>query len=112
VAVKTAEGHTEAEVLRLTASVERASEHPLADAIVNEAKERGIQITDVQDFDSPVGKSVLGTVDGKKVLLGKATFLRSQGIDTSAMEAEAERQRGEGAPSSTWPSTASSRPTA
>jgi Cu+-exporting ATPase len=97
VAVVPAEGITDAEVLRLAASVERASEHPLADAIVNEAKDRGIQTTDVQDFDSPVGKGALGTVEGKKVLLGNAAFMRSQGVDTSAMESEAERQRGEGA---------------
>ena len=97
VAVKAAKDFTEAEVLRLAASVERASEHPLADAIVNEAKDRGIQTADVQDFDSPVGKGALGTVEGKKVLLGNAAFMRSQGVDTSAMESEAERQRGEGA---------------
>jgi Cu+-exporting ATPase len=97
IAVKAAQDYTEAEVLRLAASVERASEHPLADAIVNESKDRGIQTADVQDFDSPVGKGALGTVEGKRVLLGNAGFLRSQGIDTSAMEAEAERQRGEGA---------------
>ncbi len=97
VAVKAAQDYSESEVLRLAASVERASEHPLADAIVNEAKERGIPAADVQDFDSPVGKGALGTVDGKKVLLGNAAFMRSQGVDVSAMEPEAERQRGEGA---------------
>ena len=97
VAVVSAGSYSEAEVLRLAASVERASEHPLADAIVNEAKERGIQTTDVQEFDSPVGKGALGTVESKKVLLGNAAFMRSQGVDTSAMESEAERQRGEGA---------------
>jgi P-type Cu+ transporter len=97
VAVIPAQGITDAEVLRLAASVERASEHPLADAIVNEAKDRGLQTADVQDFDSPVGKGALGTVNGKKVLLGNAAFMRSQGVDTSAMESEAERQRGEGA---------------
>jgi Cu+-exporting ATPase len=97
VAVVPANGYSEAEVLRLAASVERASEHPLADAIVNEAKDRAIQTTDVQDFDSPVGKGALGSVEGKKVLLGNATFLRSRGVDVSAMESEAERQRGEGA---------------
>lgn len=64
---------------------------------MNEAKERGIQTTAVQDFESPVGKGALGTVEGKKVLLGNAAFMRSQGVDTSPMEAEAERQRGEGA---------------
>ena len=97
VAVLPAGSYSDTEVLRLAASVERASEHPLADAIVNEAKERGIQTSDVQDFDSPVGKGALGAVEGKKVLLGNASFMRSQGVDTSAMETEAERQRGEGA---------------
>jgi Cu+-exporting ATPase len=97
VTVVSAGGYSVTEVLRLAASVERASEHPLADAIVNEAKDRSIQIADVQEFDSPVGKGALGTVEGKKVLLGNASFMRSQGVDTSAMEAEAERQRGEGA---------------
>ena len=84
-------------MLRLAASVERASEHPLADAIVNEAKERNVQTTNVQDFDSPVGRGALGTVEGRKVLLGNAAFMRSQGVDTAALETEAERQRGEGA---------------
>jgi Cu+-exporting ATPase len=97
VAVVPSAGYSEAEVLRLAASVERASEHPLADAIVNEAKDRGIQTTGVQDFDSPVGKGALGTVEGRKVLLGNAAFMRSQGVDMSALEAEAERQRSEGA---------------
>ncbi|WP_063994903.1 heavy metal translocating P-type ATPase [Bradyrhizobium sp.] len=97
VAVAPVAGYSDSDVLRLAASVERASEHPLADAIVNEAKARGIQTSEVQDFDSPVGKGALGTVEGKKVLLGNAAFMRSQGVDTSAMEAEAERQRGEGA---------------
>jgi len=97
VAVVSAAGYSEAEVLRLAASVERASEHPLADAIVKEAKDRRIQTTDVQDFDSRVGKGALGTVEGKKVLLGNASFLHSQRVDTSSLESEAERQRGEGA---------------
>ena len=97
VAVVPTAGYAEADILRLAASVERASEHPLADAIVNEARDRGVQSADVRDFDSPAGKGALGTVEGKKVLLGNAAFLRSQGVDTSALEAEAERQRGEGA---------------
>ena len=97
VAILPVANQSEAAVLRLAASVERASEHPLANAIVNEAKDRNIQTTDVEDFDSPVGRGASGTVEGRKVLLGNATFLRSQGIDTSALEAEAERQRGEGA---------------
>lgn len=97
VAIATTFGYSEAEVLRLAASVERASEHPLADAIVNEAKERGVQITNVRDFEAPAGKGARGTVEGRKVLLGNAAFLRSQGVEISGLEAEAERQRGEGA---------------
>ena len=97
VAVIPTNGYSESDVLRLAASVERASEHPLADAIVNAARERDLPTTDVQDFDSPVGKGALGTVEGKKVLLGNATFLSSEGVDTSSLESEAERQRGEGA---------------
>ncbi|MFN5449659.1 heavy metal translocating P-type ATPase [Bradyrhizobium sp.] len=97
VAIVPVSGYSEADVLRLAASVERASEHPLADAIVTAAKDRGIQTADVKDFDSPVGRGALGTVEGKKILLGNATFLRSEGVDTSALESEAERQRGEGA---------------
>jgi Cu+-exporting ATPase len=97
VAVVPIHGMTDIEVLRLAASVERASEHPLADAIIKEAHDRKIQTTDVQDFDSPVGRGALGTVEGKKVLLGNSAFIRSQGVDTSGMETEAERQRGEGA---------------
>jgi Cu+-exporting ATPase len=97
VAVIPAAGYSETELLRLAASVERASEHPLADAIVKEANDRSIQTTDVQDFDSPVGRGALGTVEGRKIVLGNAAFMRSQGIDSSALEPEAERQRGEGA---------------
>jgi Cu+-exporting ATPase len=97
VAVMPTAGYTEIEVLRLAASVERASEHPLADAIVNEAKQRNIEITEAQDFDSPAGKGAQGTVEGKDILLGNATFMRSKEVDASALQAEAERQRGDGA---------------
>ncbi len=65
-------GFAEDEVLRLAASVERASEHPLAQAIVAEAAARGLATTAVSDFDSPVGKGVYGTVDGRRVVLGNA----------------------------------------
>src|SRR5215212_7408645 len=74
-AVVPAQGFTEAEVLRLAASVERASEHPLAVAIVKAAEERGIGTTPVVDFDSPTGKGALGTVEGRKIVLGNAAFL-------------------------------------
>ena len=96
-AVVPAQGFTEAEVLRLSASVERASEHPLAVAIVKAAEERGIGTTSVADFDSPTGKGALGTVEGRKVVLGNAAFLREQGVDASALSDQADTLRQDGA---------------
>jgi Cu+-exporting ATPase len=84
-------------VLRLAASAEKASEHPLALAIVAAAAERKIALSEVLDFDSPTGKGVVGTVEGRKLALGNARFLGELGIDTAALEGEAERLRQEGA---------------
>ena len=83
--------------LRLAASVEQASEHPLALAIVAAARERGLAIAAVSDFDSPTGKGVVGVVDGRRVSLGNARFLREIGVDTARLESEAERLRQDGA---------------
>src|SRR5215211_6894406 len=96
-AVVPAQGLTEAEVLRLSASVERASEHPLAVAIVRAAEERGIATVPVSDFDSPTGKGALGIVDGRKVVLGNTTFLAEQGIDVTPLAAQADELRRDGA---------------
>jgi Cu+-exporting ATPase len=96
-AVVPAQGLTEAEVLRLSASVERASEHPLAVAIVRAAEERGIATVPVSDFDSPTGKGALGTVEGRKVVLGNAAFLSEQGMDASALADQADKLRQDGA---------------
>jgi Cu+-exporting ATPase len=85
------------ELLRIAASVERASEHPLAHAIVNEAKARNLNLADVRDFDSPSGKGALGWVEGKCVTLGNAAYLKERGIDTSEFEFEANRLRENGA---------------
>nr|HAQ95355.1 hypothetical protein [Afipia sp.] len=68
VAVIAADGFDRGELLRLAASVERASEHPLAFAILNAAKEESIELRDVQNFDSPAGKGATGTVGGRKVV--------------------------------------------
>jgi Cu+-exporting ATPase len=87
----------EAEILRLAASVERASEHPLADAIVRAAKERQLTLGQVEGFDSPTGKGATGKVDGKTIVLGNAKYLTSIGIDTASRDSEAERLRGDGA---------------
>jgi Cu+-exporting ATPase len=97
VAIVTAAGFDEADVLRLAASVEAASEHPLATAIVAAAQERKLGAAPVKDFDSPTGKGVLGMVAGRQVSLGNARFLATLGIDTAALESEAERLRQEGA---------------
>jgi Cu+-exporting ATPase len=83
--------------LRLAASVERASEHPLADAIVRAAGERNLELGKVDEFDSPTGKGATGKVDGKIVLLGNSNFLTSLGIETQSLDEQAERLRGDGA---------------
>ena len=88
---------TEAEALRLAASVERASEHPLAAAIVAAAAERGIAPADVTDFNSPTGKGVLGTVAGRKIAIGQTKFLAELGIEATVLESDAARWRGDGA---------------
>lgn len=97
VAIVPASGFEETEILRLAASVEQASEHPLADAIVRAAKERKLSLGKVQDFDSPTGKGAIGKVDGKRIALGNAKYLASIGADTGALDAESERLRGDGA---------------
>lgn len=97
VQVETAPGFTTDEVLRKLASVERASEHPLALAIVMDAQERKLALSPVTDFDSPVGKGVVGTVEGESVVSGSARFLAEHSIATSALDRAAEQQRQEAA---------------
>ena len=97
VAIVSATGGSEAEVLRLAASVERASEHPLATAIVAAAAERGIALAEVANFDSPTGKGVVGTVDGREVALGNDKFLAERGVRAISLAADAERLRRDGA---------------
>jgi Cu+-exporting ATPase len=96
VLIVAAPGFQEAEILKLAASVERASEHPLADAIVRAAKAQNLELGKVEDFDSPTGKGASGKVDGKIVLLGNANFLTSLGIQTQSLDNEGERLRGDG----------------
>jgi Cu+-exporting ATPase len=97
VAIVAAPGFDETEMLRLAASAETASEHPLAMAIVAAAAERKLPLSTVSDFDSPTGKGVLGTVDGRKLALGNTRFLREVGVDTASLDSEADRLRAEGA---------------
>ncbi|MCC2654125.1 MAG: copper-translocating P-type ATPase [Microvirga sp.] len=96
-AVVPAPGLSEAEVLRLSASVERASEHPLAVAIVAAAEKRGLPTAPVSEFDSPTGKGAFGTVEGRKVVLGNAAFLQEHGVEVSALAGQADKLREDGA---------------
>src|SRR5215204_5347527 len=96
-AVVPAEGFTEKQILRLAASVERASEHPLAVAIVKAAEERGIGTGPVADFDSPTGKGAQGRIEDRQVVLGNAAFLREHAVDTSGVAKQADKLREEGA---------------
>ncbi|MBX3595244.1 MAG: heavy metal translocating P-type ATPase [Sphingomonas sp.] len=91
-----APGQNEAELLRLAASVERASEHPLGEAIVRAADERGLRLAEVAAFDAPIGRGVTGTVEGRKLLLGGPRLMRENGIDLATLAEPAEALRGEG----------------
>ena len=92
-----ADGFAEPELLRLAASVERASEHPLAVAIVVAAETRGIATAPVSGFDSPTGKGAFGTVDGRRVVLGNANFLAENGVDVGPLAKAADDLRRDGA---------------
>lgn len=96
-ALKAVGGFDEAELLRLAATLERASEHPLAAAIVAAAQERGIVLGEAREFDSPVGKGVTGTVNDRKLVIGSHRIMAEAGADLSALVAESEALRGEGA---------------
>ena len=87
----------ETELLRLAAGVERASEHPLAQAVLTAANERGLAIPEVSEFDSPVGRGVHGLVEGHTVALGSATFMASRNLDPSPLANQADRLRQGGA---------------
>jgi len=96
-AIVAADGIKEDDLLRFAAGVERASEHPLAVAIVSAAEARGIAIPQVASFDSPSGKGALGTVEGRTITLGNLPFMKDQGIDTSVLATRADELRVEGA---------------
>jgi Cu+-exporting ATPase len=97
VATVVAAGFQDDDILRLAASVERASEHPLADAIVRAARERNLALGKVDAFDSPTGRGATGKVDGKTILIGSSTYLASLQIETNALQHQGERLRGDGA---------------
>jgi P-type Cu+ transporter len=97
VAIVPAEDHDEAALLKFAASLERASEHPLAAAMVAAARARNIEPLPVANFDAPSGKGVLGTVEQRSVLVGNDKFLADQGVAIGVLQDEAERLRREGA---------------
>ncbi|MCP3053840.1 histidine--tRNA ligase [Aurantimonas marianensis] len=96
VAVLPESGDDEDEVLRLAASLERGSEHPLAEAIVTGAEERGISLAKAEEFEAVTGKGVKGVVDGKPVALGNAKLLADGGVDGGGLSESANARRDEG----------------
>ena len=96
VAVLPEAGHDEAEVLRLAASLERGSEHPLAEAIVRGAEERNVAFADAEDFEAITGKGVKGTVGGKAVALGNLALITDMGLQSGDLTAKANARRDEG----------------
>ena len=96
-AIVPAAGFGSDEVLRLAASLERSSEHPLASAILAAAREKQLALADVVDFDAPPGKGVVGKIEGRAVAVGNTRFLGEHGIDLASVADEAEKLRRDGA---------------
>ena len=96
-AIEPTSGFAEEEILRLAASLERKSEHPLGQAIVEAAEQRELSLVEAVDFDSPTGKGVVGKVNGKTIRIGNASFLAESGVDTKAVADNADRLRRDGA---------------
>jgi P-type Cu+ transporter len=90
-------GFGEDEVLRLAASLERASEHPLGAAIVGAAAERNLELAEAAAFDAPAGKGVTGEIEGRKLVVGNSDFLEASGIGIADLATEADTLRQEGA---------------
>jgi len=96
VSVVALDGVDEATLLRLAATLERGSEHPLAAAIIKGAEERGLELAEASDFDSVTGKGVKGRVDGRDVALGNAALMDSLGVDAGHLTQQAEALRADG----------------
>lgn len=97
VAIEPAEGVESARLLQLAASLERASEHPLAAAITGHAEDQGTALLDTSGFQAEAGRGVTGTVDGHKVALGNRALMEGLGIDAAKLDQSAQQRRGEGA---------------
>jgi Cu+-exporting ATPase len=96
-AIVAAAGLSEAEILPLAASLERSSEHPLAAAIVQAAKDRGLTLREPTEFASVTGKGVTGKIDGRAVALGNAKLMADLGIKFGDLDRRADELRGDGA---------------
>jgi Cu+-exporting ATPase len=92
----TVEGFTEEKLLTLAASLEQGSEHPLAHAIVMAAKDKSLNLSSAKGFDSPTGKGVIGSVDGRDVALGNVMLMKDQSVDISSLSEQADELRSEG----------------
>ncbi|MDP1699278.1 MAG: heavy metal translocating P-type ATPase [Xanthomonadaceae bacterium] len=92
-----ADGFSEDEVLHLAASLDQGSEHPLAEAIVAEARRRELRLQTAEAFESATGIGVRGVVNGRKLAIGNSELMRDAGVDPTAMHATAEALRDEGA---------------
>lgn len=89
-------GVDEKEALRYAATLERSSEHPLAEAVVDRAQQENISLSEVDHFKALTGKGIEGEIDNKKIVLGSEQFLDSLDISTGMMASEADQLRGEG----------------
>lgn len=96
VALESAQGFDSARLLGLAAGLERGSEHPLAEAVLDGAKERGIPAVEVEDFHSHTGKGVTGRAEGRLLALGGPALMSEQGVDVLSIAEEAEQHRGAG----------------
>ena len=94
-AVAAAAGFSEDEVLRLAASLERGSEHPLAAAIVSAAGAKGLNLAPAEGFQSVTGKGVIGRIEGRRVALGSPALLNDLEIDAASLQARADAARAE-----------------
>ena len=96
IAILPSEDTTEDEVLRLAASLERGSEHPLAEAIVHGAEDRSLSLVKAEDFDAVTGKGVTGKIEGQAVALGNARMVADLGLDPGSWSEKADKRRDDG----------------
>lgn len=95
--IVSADDFNEDELLAFAASLEQSSEHPLAHAIVVAAKDKGLNLTAVEDFDSPTGKGVIGKIKGRDIALGNVMLMEERSVDVSSLSAQADELRPNGA---------------